>query len=1391
MDLREEFEKWIIASDIRVTSPSSAVECLDKVSNLVIKRKFSISIWQISSPSAYEPVFQKVIDSKALQIMKPKTYDQFTFVGSLYRRFLSEKPWESPSRGSVSSTIVNKPLTTYQALVDRELSPNGLVSEEKKPKQHVMDGEGKSPTQSELARSQAKQRLYLFRKEVTDSLLNFGFCIPKSAIEAFCSHISVDVPRGGRHSITLIIRGKAYFVSLRHYRYYKEDIEMYFVVYSQTPPVVEALRSIFASRNDLFDGSKRSRKKGYLEVAYVEPDVFELICYPEKSEGERTRYQFVSDEIDRSISQNDVDAEEKKSSQKAYAQSQLQGETGNFLFREDVNSYLLNFGITVPQSKINDFSANISVKVPLGGSYPCTLIVRGKAYAVTLSNVGFTSEDRQEMHMRYGQNSPIAYALRHLFSFSKLLIDAGQEPNGKEYIEVIPVKPDVFELICYPFDSNGERAQDQTALTEEGDGSNQRVSAEEDTIPDRRESDAGPTSQNQAAFAEVGRGLNQPVLVENDQEREAGTFTEAGEELGEPVLVKEDDGLDQTVLTVVEETSEPHLMDDGEKDTDEKIFEELETYSRNYSFKKEVDDFLLKFGFFVPSSEIETFCSYVTVELQMGGSHPITLVINGEAYSATLKSPNIYTGYEKTILVEYSRTSPIADELRRIFAFSNRLNEAGQEPKGKEYIEVVSVKPDVFELVCYSIEPKRVEKTETPIIDDPATFDVGIAPPLQEETASQSDDSNERKYEPLKQWLMENNKDSIHMSLSDIANLVGGLPIAAYRYPTFWSNTSGHPIVAAWLDAGYEATFFASLSKFVKFVKVRETSLLEVEKETTPIGSSDQITIKAALIEYSNAHKGQTKTRKEISDELTAIYGFLNPSIQPAENEIGLSNPNPKIFERLANGVYKCLGYIDGSVAPRLRPNAMRAPLDEIVRENVKSIITSRFKTGYKIKTSIFFDRFLKYYSEEYGIDFGNAQEDLDAFIETVAVVYDNRAYIYEEEAIKAVREYLEAMGSPCIYIRVFYEKYFENLDAMGIYSVDILKAFIEKYYSDVSFKRDYVCLQSGVTPSDLICKAFEVRDIWSLEELFDRLPSLNQDTIRSTLNGPDYHRTETGKYARAGNMHLPESEGEKVVSFVRETLQTRDYVAINELDLSLFKDLNPHFTTSAIQDAVYKKFLSKTCGKNRQVITPNGKKLSATTVLEQYCRDRKEVSFEELNSLGASLDPRGRTQSTCLIAAHKILVRVSADLFVEESLIHFDVERVDEVISVYCPGGFIPLKSVTDFSIFPYTGYPWNLFLLESYLRKFSRVFKYEARSVNSSNVGVIVRKSFVYNDYDDIMAIALARSFVTLEDKKEAIEYLFQNGFIARKNIEYIEKKVLLLAKRLRKAQGEKGAI
>jgi hypothetical protein len=292
----------------------------------------------------------------------------------------------------------------------------------------------------------------------------------------------------------------------------------------------------------------------------------------------------------------------------------------------------------------------------------------------------------------------------------------------------------------------------------------------------------------------------------------------------------------------------------------------------------------------------------------------------------------------------------------------------------------------------------------------------------------------------------------------------------------------------------------------------------------------------------------------------------------------------------------------------------------------------------------------------------------------------------------------------------------------------------------------------------------------------------MKQDTIRATLNGSDYHRIETGVYTYVDNINLPDDEGEKVVAFVRDRLRYKDYVIANELDLSRFEALNPHCRLSTIRDAVFNKFLSNRYSKSGQVITRIGEKLRLLDILEQYCREAETVSFEELSKFEATFDPDGRSHSLCLVAAHKVMVRVSADLFVAKSMISFDVERTDETIALYCRDNFIPLKNVVNFSSFPYAGYPWNLFLLESYIRKYSRMFKYDVRTVNSTNIGVIVRKSFAYGEYSDILAVALAKSPISLNDNKAVGDYLFDNGYIGRRNLGKSEIKILAAAKRLR---------
>ncbi len=186
--------------------------------------------------------------------------------------------------------------------------------------------------------------------------------------------------------------------------------------------------------------------------------------------------------------------------------------------------------------------------------------------------------------------------------------------------------------------------------------------------------------------------------------------------------------------------------------------------------------------------------------------------------------------------------------------------------------------------------------------------------------------------------------------------------------------------------------------------------------------------------------------------------------------------------------------------------------------------------------------------------------------------------------------------------------------------------------------------------------------------------------------------------------------------------------------------------------------------------------------ILEDYCRGVNFVTYEELYAFESTLYPDERPHSQCLNAGYNIMVRVSKDLFVSEHLVNFDVEKIDEVISIYCKDNFIPLQGIKDFSLFPYAGYPWNSYLLESYLRKYSKAFKYDVRSANSSNIGVIVRRTFLYKDYDDILAHALSVSPISLDDIEEVRNYLFENGYIGRRNLEKHESDIISFAKALR---------
>ena len=60
------------------------------------------------------------------------------------------------------------------------------------------------------------------------------------------------------------------------------------------------------------------------------------------------------------------------------------------------------------------------------------------------------------------------------------------------------------------------------------------------------------------------------------------------------------------------------------------------------------------------------------------------------------------------------------------------------------------------------------------------------------------------KYEPLTRWLKQRASRRVTLAVTEIDDLVDGLPRSAYKHvDAWWGNDSSHPQGRAWLDAGY------------------------------------------------------------------------------------------------------------------------------------------------------------------------------------------------------------------------------------------------------------------------------------------------------------------------------------------------------------------------------------------------------------------------------------------------------------------------------------------------------------------------------------------------------------------------------------------------------------
>ena len=326
---------------------------------------------------------------------------------------------------------------------------------------------------------------------------------------------------------------------------------------------------------------------------------------------------------------------------------------------------------------------------------------------------------------------------------------------------------------------------------------------------------------------------------------------------------------------------------------------------------------------------------------------------------------------------------------------------------------------------------------------------------------------------------------------------------------------------------------------------------------------------------------------------------------------------------------------------------------------------------------------------------------------------------------------------------------------------------------SEIDFypTENWVTLKENGSIKDALINAFSERFILTYEQLKELLPYIPFEEFKSViLSDSAFIRDSNGSYTLRDKIWFDSELRDKLISLIQSEIEKKEYISCNELDFSKAKEFNPQLSDSALLDYFCQELLPKRFKRKGKIISDSEKPLNSSSIFRNYCQSKRCVTCEELKSLASDL---GAMDQTAFEIAIETLVRIDTDRFVDPKLIHFDVDEIDKVLETFIQGDFIPLQDVYTFSPFPTIDapYSWNWFLLESYCRKYSKLFGFMVAVPNNKNVGVIVRKSANFDSYYALMANAVVKSGIELTENAVG-GYLFNGHYIALSNATLIKR-------------------
>ena len=445
---------------------------------------------------------------------------------------------------------------------------------------------------------------------------------------------------------------------------------------------------------------------------------------------------------------------------------------------------------------------------------------------------------------------------------------------------------------------------------------------------------------------------------------------------------------------------------------------------------------------------------------------------------------------------------------------------------------------------------------------------------------------------------------------------------------------------------------------------------------------------------------------------------------------------------------------------------------DMCVLSQIKEVLSLRFPKGFRLESIIELKRFRRFYSDFTGKDYLKSDDFLTLDIKECGIISDNKVFVPERILSNDVKRQIVSFienhffnGKRYIYYKTIFRKFENELLDSIIVDEKMLCTYLRYYYDDTwFFYKDYMTCEENVS--------IDIDDI-VIEYVREQGRVVLEDELVKVL----------------GRFHIDlfvvtQQELEAVSEIIDKAIEKYEFVGSDELISDIRQNVPSIITNNSVLSdyGIRKALWCKLEGRysfNNAIISAFGHNLSSKEALSSFAKTHEEYSLDEIDSLADSL---GTVINYYLESLLEYSIRINHDIFVSKSKVQFDVDAIDNAIDNWCSKSqpFFPLKSITNFSLFPETQYPWTQRLLESFLLTSSKHYTLlKSDFLNKNNIcGAIVYKGYkeLFDDqsmmkpFDSLLSIVLVRDNIPLT-KDIAIAHLASEGYIVQRRYSQIE--------------------